>query len=59
MNWSWSYAATVYEREYGVYVDWEEGFFNCPGCGEPLLLEDWEHHCWEFCPICDFNFFDE
>ena len=59
MNWSWSYAATVCERDYGAYVDWEEGFFNCPECGEALLLEDWGYHCWEICPICGFNFFDE
>lgn len=56
---SWLTAAVYCEEVYGVQVDMKEGFFVCPECGELLLCEDWEHHCWESCPICDFNFFDE
>ena len=54
---TWLEAAVYCEETFGVHVNMKEGFFICPECGEPLLCEDWEHHCWETCPICDFNFF--
>ena len=56
---NWEQAAKMCETVFGIYVDWEERFFHCPECDEPLLLEDWKHHCWEICPVCGFNFFDE
>lgn len=54
---TWLEAAVMCEELYGTEVNMKEGWFVCPECGELLLCEDWEHHCWESCPICDFNFF--
>ena len=57
MNWTWSYAATVCERDYGAYVDWKEGFFSCPECSELIYETDWnDHEYWRVCPVCDFDF---
>lgn len=53
---NWEKAAKFCEETFGSYVDWEERFFHCPDCGEPLLFEDWEDHDFEICPICEFNF---
>lgn len=39
---------------YGVQVDWEEEFFICPECGEPILKEDWTDDELENCPICEY-----
>lgn len=58
------------EEVYGAYFDREEGFVECPKCGdEPIYDYDWspnEYSCLMpdgsiryFCPICeeifDFN----
>lgn len=57
MNWSWSYCAEYCEKTYGAYVDWEEEFFNCPECGEPIYKCDWEDNdTWTICPVCEFDF---
>ena len=55
---NWEKAAKYCEDTYGIWVDWEEGFFHCPECDEMLLKEDWETHNWEMCPVCEFNFYD-
>jgi predicted RNA-binding Zn-ribbon protein involved in translation (DUF1610 family) len=49
---TWEEAAKYCEETFGVYVDWEERFFHCPECGEPILEEDWEDYSWGMCPIC-------
>lgn len=46
---------------YGGYVDWEERFYLCPECGEPIYECDWtrdelEHY---LCPVCEFDGEDE
>lgn len=56
---SWSETAKFVEKVYGSYVDWEEGFFDCPECGEPIYASDWEDMDFERCPICDFDFYDD
>ena len=55
-NTIWELNARVAESVYGVQVDWEEGFYVCPECGEPVYNEDWtdEDLSNEFCPICGF-----
>ncbi len=60
MNWSWRYAARYVEEELGGYVDWDEEFFNCPECGEPIYQSDWaDHGQWEVCPVCGFTIGEE
>jgi hypothetical protein len=43
-------------KTYGTYVDYEERFFLCPECGEPIYECDWEgdNNLSEgICPICE------
>ena len=57
MNWTWRLAAEYCEKEYGSYVDWEEGVFSCPECGELTYESDWNNYeYWRTCPVCDFDF---
>ena len=37
----WEKIALQLQRDYGVHVDWEERFFECPECGEPIYECDW------------------
>jgi hypothetical protein len=57
---TWKQAAKFCEKTYGSYVDWDEGFFICPECDDPIYECDWED-CddWDVCPVCDFNFAEE
>lgn len=55
---SWEAAAKFCEDTFGSYVDWEERFFHCPECDEPLLFEDWNDHDWSMCPVCE-NYWNE
>lgn len=55
----WNEVAKVVENDFGTQVDWEERFFVCPECGEPLYTEDWPEYNWDTCPICGFEFFSE
>ena len=57
MNWTWRYAAEYIEKHFGGYVDWEEEYFECPECGEPIYKDDWnDYESWTICPVCDFDF---
>jgi len=51
----WEKNAKDVEMLYGCYVDWEERFYNCPWCGEPVYECDWTDEelkqC--YCPICE------
>ena len=49
----WSECAKMCRKVFGSYIDWEERFFECPECGEPLYECDWEDHEWESCPVCE------
>lgn len=55
----WNEVAKIVENDFDTQVDWEERFFVCPECGEPLYAEDWPEHNWDTCPICGFKFFFE
>lgn len=60
MKWSWRYAAKYVEEELGGFVDWDEEFFTCPECGEPIYRSDWsEHGQWEICPVCGYTIGEE
>jgi hypothetical protein len=51
---SWSYVANIVEVVYGGYVDWDEEFFNCPECGEPIYKCDYPYiDCRMLCPVCE------
>ena len=57
MNRNWKKVAKLVEDVYGVYVDYEEGFFICPECDEPIYSEDWEDIDF-ICPVCEFSYKD-
>ena len=56
MKWSWYYVAQyIIEPVYGGYVDWEEEFFECPECGEPIYKCDYPYIDIDMiCPVCEF-----
>ena len=56
---TWEEAASYCENTYGSFVNWEEEFFVCPECDEPILKEDWDKHNFTLCPICEVNYFNE
>ena len=54
MKWSWEYIAKVVERDYGCYVDWDEEFYICPECDEPIYKCDYPFiKVGMICPICE------
>lgn len=55
---NWKETAKMCQMVFGAHIDWEERFFECPECGEPLLEEDWKEHNFCECPICEFNFYE-
>ena len=56
MVWSWERAATFVEKDFGGYVDWEEEFFNCPECGDPIYKCDYPYIALGvLCPVCEFT----
>lgn len=52
---NWELNATAAKEVYGCYVDYEERFYICPYCGEPVYEEDWAEESLEefMCPICE------
>lgn len=53
----WEENAKVIEEECGGFVNWEEGFYICPECGEPIYDSEWapDEFCLYICPICEWN----
>lgn len=50
----WEKMAKYLEDEYGTFVDWDEEFFICAECGEPIYKVDWEDEELLACPVCEF-----
>lgn len=56
---AWYDIAWKCEKDYGSQVDYEEGFFVCPECGEPIYRCDWseselQNENGEYiCPVCE------
>ena len=51
----WERNAIEARDTYGAHVDWEERFYECPECGEPIYECDWSENelkKW-YCPICN------
>lgn len=56
---TWHEVAEYCEETFGSYVNWDEGFFICPECAEPIYETDWEDHPdWNCCPICEASWED-
>ena len=63
----WEKNAIYVNDTYGAYVNWEDRFYECPECGEPVYEDDWSERELRqyFCPICcdneeeDEDFLDE
>ena len=53
----WESRAKYVELAFGAYVNWEERFYVCPECGEPVYECDWDENdlCDAICPICGFD----
>lgn len=52
----WEVNAKIVESTYGGFVDWDERFYNCPECGEPIYECDWSSsELLDLCPICGFT----
>lgn len=57
----WEARAKEVEEVYGGFVNWEEAFYICPECEEPVYKCDWdEDELAEFlCPICEDGYTEE
>lgn len=53
----WTYCAKIAEEVYGMQVDWEERFFICPECQEPIYECDYPYFKGDDegfeCPVCE------
>jgi predicted RNA-binding Zn-ribbon protein involved in translation (DUF1610 family) len=52
----WEMNALIVESVYGMQVDWDERFYICPACGEPIYECDWLDEVLDefICPVCEF-----
>ena len=50
---NWEKAAKMCEELFSTFVDWEERFFICPECDEPIYECDFHDHGWYNCPVCE------
>lgn len=57
----WEKNAKEVEEVYGEFVGWEEKFYICPKCGEPVYKCDWDESDLSrfLCPICEDGYFNE
>ena len=56
---NWEETAKMCQMVFGTHIDWEERFFECPECGEPIYECDWEDYDdWSICPICEVEWED-
>lgn len=51
----WEKNAKEIEEVYGEFVDWDEKFYICPECDEPVYKCDWDESDLSrfLCPICE------
>lgn len=57
----WEENARTVETVFGGFVDWEERFYLCPECDEPVYEEDWnDDDLFDMlCPICEYSNHEE
>lgn len=57
MHTMWEVIAMEMHETYGAMVDFDEKFFICPECGEPVYADDWEDIDFDGvkCPLCFRN----
>ena len=55
----WEQIARHVRAVCGSFVDWDERFFICPECGEPIYECDWADHDLTTCPVCDFDWLED
>ena len=59
----WEKVAEYCEEIYGSFVDWEERFFICPECEDPIYEDDWDEGTrrtyQHYCPVCEALLWDE
>lgn len=53
----WRENAKLIEQVFGGFVNWEEEFYICPECGEPIYNDDWSNgYMAQFvCPVCELT----
>lgn len=56
----WEYLANYCHDIFGSFIGWDERFFICPDCEEPIYECDWSDEELEDqeCPICGFYFLE-
>lgn len=52
----WEVNAEIVSDIYDGYVTWDEEFYSCPECDEPIYKSDWSEAELKkyICPICGF-----
>jgi hypothetical protein len=49
----WYEAAKYLEETYDTVVDYDQEYFICPECQEPIYFDDYPEVPDEYCPICE------
>lgn len=57
---TWECNASYVEDVCGGYIDWDERFYECPDCGEPIYECDWDEVTLNtfLCPVCELTYDD-
>ena len=56
---NWEKMAHLFEINYGSLIDWNDRFFYCPRCHEPVYEDEWDDSDFIdgndnfICPICE------
>lgn len=61
---TWEKVARFCQEVYGSYIDWEERFYICGECGEPIYecdYNEWSDYYTEDndgpnCPVCEYEY---
>lgn len=65
---NWYRLAKYCDKTYNTYVDFDEEFFVCPECDEPIYSDDWREADFTlgrmytgkcYCPVCENLLYEE